>query len=78
MNGEITFLETPIVVNIDEWMYKNPGLVSAGKKTGDSQKVMIIAFQRGDCASEQMAEYAKKHDAMVMVSISDGDMNVLD
>lgn len=78
MKNEITILTTPVIVNIQDWMGTNEGTVGVGKRIGDSQDVELIAYQKADCPSKQIRDYAKSNDAMLLISISNGGVNAID
>ncbi len=78
MGGKINYFDKPLTVNIQDWIRENEGMVAAGLKTDDRQRLSIIATQKADCASTQMKKYAKEHGAVIMISISDGELNAID
>ena len=78
MENKITVLKTPITVNIQDWMGTNEGTVGVGKRIGNTQDVILIAYQKTDCPTQQIREYAKNNDAMLLISISDGGISAID
>ena len=77
MNSEITYLDNPITVDAQDWVLSNVGLVAAGIPLEDDSKVMIIAIQKANYTTEQMANYAKAHNALILETISEGEENYI-
>ena len=78
MENEITILATPITVNIQDWIGANEGTVGVGKRIGSTQNVELIAYQKADCPSKLIRDYANSNDAMLLISISSGGVNAID
>ncbi len=75
-NG-ITLLATPITIDIGDWVINNIGKVAVAKKHPDNTAT-IYAVEKGDSAPPQMVKYAKENDAMILVGISEGEVNAID
>lgn len=72
-------LQNPIIVNINDWLMDNIGLVAVGKRVpDDNSKVKLYAIEHGDAASLEMAEFAKKIDAIILVSVPESDIGAID
>ncbi|MBR3306783.1 MAG: hypothetical protein IKI75_05965 [Lachnospiraceae bacterium] len=76
--NEFTMLSAPVIVDIGEWMINNIGMVAVAKRLPDKKKAALYAFERADSATPQMVKYAKDNDAMILVGISEGDVNAID
>ena len=77
-NGSITLLQTPITVDIGDWVIHNIGKVAAAKRHQNTTKATIYAIEESDSATPQMVKYAKENDAMILVSISEGEIDAID
>lgn len=75
--NEITYLKTPITVDIGEWMFKNAGLVAVAKKTTDRRRASIFAMQKAEVASKELKALATKDD-IILVGALGGDVNEID
>ena len=77
-NSTLKLLSTPITVDIAEWIMNNIGMVAIAKRLPDSKKATLYAVKKADSASPQMVKYARDNDAMILVGISEGEMNAID
>ncbi len=78
MKDEITILDAPTIVNIQDWMGTNAGTIGVGKRIGNTQNVELLAYQKADCPTRQIRDYAKSNNAMLLISISNGGINAID
>ena len=78
MEDEITILKTPVTVNIQDWMGSNADTVGVGKRIGKTQDIELLAYQKTDCPSKQIREYAKSNNAILLIGISNGGINAID
>ena len=78
MKNEITFLQQPVTVDVNEWLLNNSGLVAVAEKLEDKTKATIIAFQRSDMATVEMKKLANEKNGIILISTSDGDINAID
>ena len=76
-NG-ITLLPNPITIDIGEWVINNIGKVAVAKRHPDKKKATIYAIEKADSAPPQMVKYAKDNTAMILVGISEGEVNAID
>jgi len=76
--NEIIYVNPPIIVSIDEWLDEHIGFTAVGKRLDDWKKVSLIAYQKGDTVSAEMAALARQDDMMLIVGISDDEMNAID
>ena len=53
-------------------------MVAIAKRLPDSKKATLYAVKKADSASPQMVKYARDNDAMILVGISEGEMNAID
>ena len=76
--NEIIYVNPPTIVCVDEWMDEHIGFTAVGKRLDDWKKVSLIAYQKGDTVSAEMAALARQDDMMLIVGISDDEMNAID
>lgn len=74
----ITYYNNPVLINIQTWMMDNEGKVAVGKKTANKDEVLLLAEESANCASPKMMELTKEADTILLVSVSDGDINAID
>ncbi len=77
-NNSIVLLPSPITIDIGDWVINNIGMVAVAKRIPDSEKATVYAVEKADSAPPQMVQYAKDNDAMILVGISEGDINAID
>lgn len=77
MNTSFSLLNSPITVDIGEWVCNNIGMIAAGKRISDS-KVELMAIEKAEFASDQMTKFAKDNHAMILSGISEGEVNAID
>ena len=75
--GTLTLLSSPFTTDIGEWIINNIGKVAVAKREPNNQAT-IYAIENAEAATPQMVKYAKENDAMILVSISEGDINAID
>lgn len=75
--SEITYLKSPITVDIGDWMLKNSGLVALAKRVSDKRKASIYAFQKSDVATIELKTLAKDDD-LILVGTLNEDVNAID
>ena len=56
----------------------NIGMVAVAKKLPDGRKATLYAVKKADSASPQMVKYARDNGAMILVSLSEGEVNAID
>ena len=77
-NRTITLLPSPITIDIREWIMNNIGMVAVAKKLPDGRRAILYAVKKADSALPQMVKYARDNGAMILVSISEGEVNAID
>ena len=77
-NSTLTLLPSPITIDIREWIMNNTGMVAVAKKLPDGRKATLYAVKKADSASPQMVKYARDNGAMILVSLSEGEVNAID
>ncbi len=77
-NGNITLLQTPVTVDIRDWVIHNIGKVAAAKRHQNTTNATIYAIEESDFATPQMIKYAEENNAMILVSISKGEIGAID
>ena len=77
-NSTLTLLPSPITIDIGEWVINNIGMVAVAKRLPDGKKATLYAVKKADSAPPQMVKYARDNDAMILVGISEGELNAID
>ena len=77
-SSKIALLSVPITIDIGEWLMNNIGMVAVAKRIPNSTKATIYAMEKADSAPDYMVKYAKDNDAMILTSISEGEINAID
>lgn len=75
---DITYLQTPITVDIGDWMLKNSGIVALARKVSDRRKATIYALQKSDVATSELISLAKRDNSLVLVGALKDDVNAID
>ena len=75
--SNIALLPNPITINIGEWIINNIGMVAVAKRLSDNTAT-LYAVEKADSAPPQMVQYAKDNNAMILVGISEGEVNAID
>lgn len=78
VKSKIQLMQTPVIVDMGEWVCQNIGLIAAGKRIPDSQNVQLLAIEKAEIASPRMVKYAKENNAIILTSISEGEVNAID
>ena len=77
-SNTLTLLPSPITIDIRDWIMNNIGMVAVAKKHPDGRKATLYAVKKADAAPPQMVKYARDNNAMILVSISEGEVNAID
>lgn len=77
-SGGLTLLPSPITVDIAEWIMNNIGMVAVAKRLPDNKKATLYAVKKADSAPPQMVKYAKDNNAMILIGVSEGEVNAID
>ncbi|MCR5468176.1 MAG: hypothetical protein K6F37_04370 [Lachnospiraceae bacterium] len=73
----LSFLSNPITIDINEWALDNVGMIAVAKIIPGKMKATIIATEKADVASPEAIKFAKENDAMILVGISEGEINAI-
>lgn len=75
--NEIIYLQSPIIVDISDWMLKNPGFVAVAEKVPDRSKASIYAFQKSDVATKELKALVKDN-GLILVGTLKESTNEID
>lgn len=71
----VTYLTEPIVVDINEWMNQNEGIVAVGHKLSDRRKAEIYAYCECRKPTAEISRLARKDNSILLVSsVNDGNV----
>ena len=74
----IIFLDNPITVDINDWLQRNNGIVAVGHKLPNRKKAQIYAYSKCSKPTTEISKLARKNNSIMLVGVSDGDINAID